>query len=133
MQFITYPFRWMVAKFDQRRLNKWLYLRLEGKSNEVALKAAWLSPERTLRLLDNCLYGNMATVGIMTLSKGTFSSSMDQTELLFKALAYIHSALCYPQQKKLVEWFETMLDHNWGYVRRSATTALKIIKTDSAS
>lgn len=124
---------WPVAKFDQWRLNRWLRMRQEGRPNETALKQVWLSAGRAYKVLIGTLSGNMSRVGVLHVGRtGGFSvpSSFDQMTAVLAALALLYPALPPANQKTVLDLFVKGLDHDWGYVRRAAQTALNILERD---
>lgn len=125
-------FLWPVAKWDQWRINRWLGGRQDGKSNEEALKSAWMSAGRAYRVLMCSLGVNIAGVGVLRYGGGRLSpvASLDQTAVLMAALALLYPALPPANQKTVLDLFVKGLDHDWGYVRRAAQTALNILERD---
>lgn len=126
------PFKWVINKLDQRRINNWLALRQDGESSDVAIKKAWLSPNRAYRFLTGALNNNLGSVGILHMSRGKMSAASppDQTTVLLVALVYLYPALPPDDQKVVLEWINSLVDHNWGYVRRAATEAISVLKTE---
>ena len=120
-------FKWIAAKWNQFRINRYLKARRNGQDHAKALRKGLLKPERALEILDNALDHQLANVGTMFFMGGRFRSNMneDQLTLLMVTIVDLLPALPEAKQKETLDYLRGLRQHNWGCVRNAAINALK--------
>jgi hypothetical protein len=124
-------FRRLVARWRQRKINRWLGFVAVGFPVDVALSRAGLSPERALAILEPTLYGRLSTVGLITFTVGgkgcSFADDRSQLVLVLQSIASLIPFLRDTEQQRLRALLEKLRGHDWGYVREAAYDALAAV------
>ncbi len=121
----------LASKFNQWRINRYIAFREEGYSQIQSLRKAWLRSKTALRVVYTVLDANLSTVGILFYSKsGGFSTPMNhgQISLVLYLLADLYLVVPEESQNKIRQDLEQLCEHNWGFVRTPAMSALSTVR-----